>query len=313
MRSNSITIIRGGTVQVEHTLFSGQSFVWNKSNHTPGIYSSVIDGSSVLIQQINPTSFSVTTGANNLYGIPLRRFFERYFSLDIATQMLFDEEFHTRFPELTARLLYLEGLRVLRQDPYETLVTFMCAQGIGMAMIRRQVSMLCRCFGRETKEGVNGIDTPLFSFPAPSDLAGADPELLRGCCNNNSVRAGNIREASRLVALGKLDLQALSDPSLPLSELQAELTALKGIGYKIADCIALFGMGRFDAFPIDTHVEQFLSAWFGIGSHQKGLSQKRYLHLQEKAVDLLGTSLSGYAGHHLFHCWRTTERNMKAF
>ncbi|WP_160460073.1 DNA glycosylase [Chlorobium phaeovibrioides] len=309
----SIEINKNRLILVKETLFSGQSFMWNESDHEGGIYSSVIDGSPVLIKQDNPYSLSVSVKKNELFGIPVRRFFEHYFSLDIATNSLFDDEFAARYPDLAFRLLKLQGLRVLRQDPYETLVTFMCAQGIGMSIIRRQVNMLCRYFGNEVRVADGGRDTPLYSFPAPSVLADADPALLRRCCNNNSMRAGNIGEASRLLALGRLDLQALSDPSLPLSEIRTELTALKGIGFKIADCIALFGLGRFDAFPIDTHVEQFLSSWFSIGAHQKGLSQKRYLHLQEKAVELLGESLSGYAGHHLFHCWRTTEKNMKAF
>jgi len=287
--------------------------MWNKSDVISGLYLSVIDSHPVAIRQINSASFSIETDAEYFHRIPVEQFFERYFSLDIANQTLFDDEFHSRFPHLTKRLLQLEGLRVLRQDPYEALVTFMCAQGIGMAMIRRQVAMLCRCFGKELHGNLSGTDTPLFSFPDPQELADADPEMLRSCCNNNSIRANNIREASRLAAIGALDLHALSEPSVPLSEIQRELTSLRGIGYKIADCIALFGMGRFDAFPIDTHVEQFLSAWFSIGSSRSGLSQKRYLHLQREAVELLGASLAGYAGHHLFHCWRTTERNMKAF
>jgi len=86
-----------------------------------------------------------------------------------------------------------------------------------------------------------------------------------------------------------------------------------GIGLKIADCIALFGLGRFDAFPIDTHVKQYLWEWFGIEEARHSLTEKNYRILQEKARAILGAEYAGYAGHILFHCWRKEVKKMKAF
>lgn len=82
---------------------------------------------------------------------------------------------------------------------------------------------------------------------------------------------------------------------------------------KIADCIALFGLGRFDSFPIDTHVKQYLLEWFGIEAARHSLTEKNYRILQHEAHAILGNDFAGYAGHILFHCWRKEIKKMRAF
>ena len=119
--------------------------------------------------------------------------------------------------------------------------------------------------------------------------------------------------AARGVAEGKIDLAYLGNPQLPLSELRNTLCKNGGIGYKIADCIALFGLGRFDAFPIDTHVKQYLGEWFSSATALQSLTPRRYLALDAEARTFLKPELAGYAGHLLFHCWRKEIKGLRTF
>ena len=133
------------------------------------------------------------------------------------------------------------------------------------------------------------------------------------CTNNNRARAANIILASRNVAEGRIDFEHLRNREIPLSELRIILSQQSGIGFKIADCIALFSLGRLDAFPIDTHVKQYLRKWFGSTTALRSLSPATYLALDAEARSFLNPELAGYAGHILFHCWRMEVKKMRSF
>ncbi|MEI6640380.1 MAG: Fe-S cluster assembly protein HesB, partial [Chlorobium sp.] len=74
-----------------------------------------------------------------------------------------------------------------------------------------------------------------------------------------------------------------------------------------------FGLGRFDAFPIDTHVKQYLATWFNSTTALRPLTPARYLLLDAEARTFLNPELAGYAGHILFHCWRKEVKKLRSF
>jgi len=189
----------------------------------------------------------------------------------------------------------------------------MCAQGIGMHLIRKQVAMLAQNYGEKRTVEFQGKSIVLYSFPTPLKLAEADIFELSRCTNNNRIRATNISLAARAVAEGKIDPDTLRDPQLPLPELRSMLCSNPGIGFKIADCIALFGLGRFDAFPIDTHVRQYLAEWFKSETAAKSLTPANYLALDREARTILNPQTAGVAGHILFHCWRKEIKQLRTF
>jgi N-glycosylase/DNA lyase len=300
-------------LDINQTLFSGQSFSWHGYSDKERYASAIINGSAVVLEKNNDKGTVIYTDGEAIDTEDPGAWFRRYFSMDVDTETLFSESFRSAFPGLSRQLERYRGLRVLRQDPYETMVTFMCAQGIGMALIRRQVSLLARRYGEHVPLTLNGCTFNLYRFPTPSRLGAADPLELRACTNNNLTRARNIVSASQNVAEGHLDFKTLASEKTTLEEIRATLTACSGIGPKIADCIALFGLGRFDAFPIDTHVRQFLGEWFDVPEASAPLTDKTYPVLAKRAGAILGEQMAGYRGHHLFHCWRTEVRKMQAF
>ncbi|NTU50544.1 MAG: DNA-3-methyladenine glycosylase 2 family protein [Desulfobulbaceae bacterium] len=301
------------SIDIRGSLFSGQSFLWNKDDSDHNLFTSTIDNVQIFIRQISESDFDVYTTNKEISGTKIPLFINHYFTLDIETEKVFPDFFPAAYPDLWQLLSGYFSLRILRQPPFETMISFMCAQGIGMHLIRKQVAMLSRSFGIRKTVTFCGKEITLYSFPKPDRLASADPVLLSLCTNNNRIRAENISHAAQAVAEGRIDFSALRDPAIPLSELRSMLGQNRGIGYKIADCIALFGLGRFDAFPIDTHVRQYLGKWFNSRTALRSLSPANYLVLDREARTFLNPHLAGYAGHMLFHCWRNEVKKLRSF
>jgi len=300
-------------IDINGTLFSGQSFLWNNIDNSADYYGILINKVPVIMRQLSVNDLEVYTTNNTIGGLNISDFIHQYFTLDIDTNAVFPDGFSRLYPELWQLLTKYFSVRIMRQDPFETMISFMCAQGIGMRLIRKQVSMLLENYGEKRSVSFLGQEIILYQFPSPQRLAEADPLALSSCTNNNRLRALNIIKVSRGVAEGRIKLDYLSDRRLPLSELRSILCQNEGIGYKIADCIALFGLGRFDAFPIDTHVKQYLGKWFNSTTALRSLSSATYLALDREARIILNPDLAGYAGHILFHCWRREIKGLRTF
>ncbi|MBM3163138.1 MAG: DNA-3-methyladenine glycosylase 2 family protein [Chlorobi bacterium] len=297
-------------VSLRDTFFSGQSFRWKKHSDNDSVFVSVMHDTPVVFMQRDSGILRIDSPRETIDGTGVTEWVKNYLSLDIDNSMLFDHDFRNRYPEIMQLVDDFEGLKLLRQDPFETAVTFMCAQGIGMPLIRRQVALLCERFGRPFIVETEGMRHVLYSFPSPDRLAGVPAEALRLCTNNNCRRAVNIRRMAGAVADGKLDFRRLAASGMQIELIREELCRFDGIGPKIADCIALFGLGRFDAFPIDTHVRQYLAGWFGLHRAEMTLTEKNYLRLQGEVRSILKPELAGYAGHLLFHCWRRKVKGL---
>ena len=298
-------------VLIEDSLYSGQSFLWNRIPFQENCFVSAIQGVPVVINQLNNGSIYIYTSDKYIRGIPVSEALSDFFTLDIDNRKLFDDNFIKQFPIIAELLREYSGLKLLRQDPFETTITFMCAQGIGMALIRRQIAMLCEKFGTPCTIEFMKQKHRLYRFPEPEILAEASVLSLQACTNNNYRRALNIRRVAAAAAAGTLDFSTKGLQSLSLERVRATLCEYDGIGPKIADCIALFSLGRFDAFPIDTHVRQYLGEWFGIRRASMSLTEKNYLRLQDEVRTILKPELAGYAGHLLFHCWRRKVKRLK--
>jgi N-glycosylase/DNA lyase len=300
-------------LNIAYTLYSGQTFLWNNYNNHDTYHSSIIKSVPIIINQISEYELNVYSEEKSVGGLSLHDFIHHYFTLDINTYTVFPDGFSRLYPEIWKLLDNYFSVRIMRQDPFETMISFMCAQGIGMHLIRKQVAMLVQNYGKKRSVLFGGREIILHHFPSPERLAAADLIDLSRCTNNNRLRARNIIKVSQEVAEGGIDLDYLCDRQLPLSELRRMLCLNEGIGYKIADCIALFGLGRFDAFPIDTHVKQYLGKWFNSTTALRTLNPRSYLALDVEARAILNSDLAGYAGHILFHCWRKEIKKLHSF
>ncbi len=152
------------------------------------------------------------------------------------------------------------GIRILKQDPWETLCSFLISQNNNIPKIKKSVEMLCRAFGEERKTD-DGESFRL--FPSAHRLANLNREeeaFFRKECLLG-YRDKFVSAAARGVATGKTDLKRME--RLDNDNLFKELTALYGAGAKVASCVMLFGFHRIDAFPVDTWMKKILDARYG--------------------------------------------------
>ena len=147
-----------------------------------------------------------------------------------------------------------KGIRILRQEPWEALCTFIISQCNNIARIRGIVERLCTLKGEELGEG-------LYSFPSFEDIAPLKEEDLAPL--RSGYRAKYIIEAARAVSEGKFDLDAAC--KMNADDAMKALLSLEGVGKKVAGCVMLFGLGKTEAFPIDTWMKKALKEYFEEG------------------------------------------------
>ncbi|NBV47777.1 MAG: DNA-binding protein [Verrucomicrobia bacterium] len=156
-------------------------------------------------------------------------------------------------PVLRAAREAFPGLRILRQDPHEALIGFLCSSNKRILQIRVMVAGLAEQLGDRLGAGFHAL-------PTWSALAAADEAVLRSCALG--YRAAYLRgTAQRLLARPRW---AAEFAALDTAALLAELQTLPGVGPKVAACVALFGFGRLESFPVDTWVVQALADAYGL-------------------------------------------------
>ena len=148
-----------------------------------------------------------------------------------------------------------EGIRILRQEPWETVVSFLISQNNNIPRIKKSIEALCNEFGEEIEDGV-------FSFPSAKTLA-----KHRATLSDKKFGLGY-----RDVYIGEIAEYVCDNPQWLDSVKKAdrdtaysELIKRNGIGPKVANCICLFGLHHIDAFPVDTHVKQILERHYSAG------------------------------------------------
>lgn len=207
------------------------------------------------------------------------KLWKHYLGLDTDYSVL-REDIMSHFPAgsvMDEAIEYGRGIRILRQEPFETLISFIISQNNNIPRIKKLVSELCRRAGEEIGEGV-------YAFPTPEAILRMGEDGLRDM--KTGFRAGYIYDAASRVASGEIDLDTVAACS-STAEASALLQQIKGVGPKVAACALLFGFGRFDAFPVDVWIKKSFARHFGgsldinsLGSYA-GLAQQ-YLFYYER-------------------------------
>lgn len=210
---------------------------------------------------------------------------ECYFRLDQDIEPVHDALRQVGLGELVTKY---GGMRILRQDPWECLVAYICSQNNSIERITEILNKLADCYGEShTLDGVT-----CNSFPSPERLAEVDEKELKGLRLGLS-REKRIQAFARDVAGGELDLGALT--GLPYRLVRGGLMSYEGIGPKIADCVCLFSLGMDEAFPVDRHIENGLKKHYG-KSYRAGAKNAG---LMQWVSERFGPN-AGYAGQLLF-------------
>ncbi len=266
---------------LEATLTSGQAFGWEPSAEG---WTAIIHGRWVRLRQKGDTIHAQTAPTTSDWS-----WLTDYLQLEVILGEVlatFPADPHLRRATNSCR-----GLRLLRQDPWECLASFILSSTKQIVQIRQIVAALRAEFG--TRVHVSGRP-PAFSFPTAARLAAASETELRAC--KMGFRAPYLLTTARRVASGECDLDGLR--GLPLAEARGHLLKLPGVGEKIADCVLLFAYGFPSAFPVDVWVTKALRNYYFRGRRVKPS------RLSEFALAHFGPN-AGYAQQYLFHYVRT--------
>lgn len=153
---------------------------------------------------------------------------------------------------LTKSASLASGMRILRQDLWEMLITFIISQQNNIPRIKKCVEKLCERYGGQVtcEDGAT-----FYGFPTASRLAQCSQEELRAL--GLGYRAKYIQKTAQMVANGEVDLVRMAE--LPYEEAKKELLKFCGVGIKVAECVCLYALHHVDAFPIDTHIQDMLN------------------------------------------------------
>ena len=270
-----------GPLDLDLTLQCGQAFRWVREDTGAG--SGVVGGAFVRASRQSPNGplLLEVTGDD-----PGPEAWVRYFRLDENPEIHLAGAPGVEELKAIPGFLPLLGLRLLRQDPWETLASFICSAAANILKITRCVEGIADRYG----DPVPG--TTRHSFPSPVTMARAREAGLRSL--GLGFRAPFLLETARLLAKKPMPWERLA--SAPIDEARARLTDLPGVGTKIADCVLLFGLGRLDAYPVDR--------WIRRATMELSDRPKARDHELEEWARRLGPG-RGYLQQLLFHLRRT--------
>jgi N-glycosylase/DNA lyase len=266
---------------LEKTLSSGQVFHWTR--HGEG-FAGAIAENLIYLEQTGE-SIRVSAGESKLAA--------HYLALDHPLPEILKT--FPADPVIKVATEFSRGLRIIRQPQWECLATFLTSSLKQVQHIRAISLAIRKRFGRKLRRD----EIEAFSYPLPEQVAEISLEKLLEC--KLGFRAANLIASAKMVASGKVDLEALRNFST--EDARAALCELPGVGEKIANCVLLFAYDRLDAVPIDVWIARVLSEVYFAGRTKVPLRE-----LKAFAADYFG-SYAGYAQQYLFHHWRLTYRS----
>ncbi len=250
----------GEVINVVASLESGQAHRWSKgsgSEEDGPWHWGVVEGNLIKIRHNSDPSLG-PWGGLEFRSSPgddresLKSHLWSYFRLEDDVDGIFQDI--TGDPRVAEMVLKHRGLRLLRTEPWECLIAFICSANSNIPRIHSNMESMAEAFGRPlTLDGHTR-----YSFPTPKALARAGETVLRAL--GLGFRAPYVAQAATAVAEGRLDLDALRHMSY--QEAQARLMEQPGIGPKIADCVLLHSLDKLEAFPIDVWVRRALREWY---------------------------------------------------
>jgi|TARA_Y100000310_G_scaffold314970_1_gene364975 N-glycosylase/DNA lyase len=282
-----------GPLDLAATLESGQAFRWRRVEPSPDgspWFEGVAFGNLIHARQTRDGVEFTTSPDPESDVAPLLR---DYLRLDedltaIYQALEFDE--HVR-----QGIALYPGLRILRQDPWECLASFICSANNNVRRIARNVDDMSAAFGSPVTGGADERR----SFPTPTQLADAGEASLRAL--GLGFRAKYIAATAERIAGANTDLFALR--LAPYQEALDALTELPGVGDKIANCAMLFSLDKPEAFPVDVWIDRALRDWH-FTEQQKPIQRNR---MRPWAQARFGR-YAGYANQYLFHSRRLGRR-----
>lgn len=274
-------------LDLDATLCCGQVFRWNKRGEW---WYGVAGGKAVKLRQTNAELEYTNTDFKSL---------ENYFGLDddlekIRVSIGKDEHIRKALREFW-------GLRIIRQEPWECLISYICATYKNIPAIKHMLLNLSSRFGEKTL--LDGME--FFTFPTPAKLARAPVKDLLDC--GLGYRAKYVQSTSKRILENAIELESLR--KLSYAQAKKQISSFAGVGPKVADCVLLFSLGKTEAFPVDRWIERVIlnhyieklpSELARELQKREGLTNTNYAKINVFGREYFG-EYAGYAQEYLYH------------
>ncbi len=276
MSTNIFTIRKPYNFDIEQIFSCGQCFRFNRTEESPNAFCGVAFSKYIKVSQDNENVYF-----HNVTQEEFDKIWSNFFDLSTDYSQII-----TSFSDdkvLSKAAIFSSGIRILNQDKWEALCSFIISQNNNIPRIKGIIENMCAKYG-EYIGNFDGKDR--FAFPTPKALydAGIDAlfELKTG------FRAKYIHDAASKIVKGEISLEDIS--KMPIEEAQNKLETIKGVGPKVALCTLLFGFSKHEAFPIDVWVKKILEKYYShsIPKHftqnNAGIAQQ-YLFYYERCIN----------------------------
>ncbi len=269
MNEKNFYVLHKNALDISLSFDCGQAFRWEKRED--GSIHGVAFGRALTVRENGNEAY--------FYGVDEKEFNEvwrKYLDLDRDYPALYEKFSEDKY--LKQAVEAYPGIRILRQEPWETLCSFIISQNNNIPRIKGIIARLCESLG----DDLGGGD---FAFPPPEKVLEAGEEGLA------PIRAGfrtkYIIDAAEKVTNGEVDFDKID--SLGLEEAAEELKKIKGVGDKVAACVLLYGFGKVDALPVDTWVKKILAETYPNGLPEcangvRGIAQQYLFHYRRNPV-----------------------------
>ena len=260
------------------TFTCGQAFRWRAQ--TPNCFTGVAGGHVLSITDEGEGTFLLSGATKQEF----HSFWKNYLSLDTDYGAI--KQKLSRDSVLRRAIAFGSGIRILNQEPFECLLSFILSQSNNIARIAGIVDRFAREFGHP----VSFMGETYYTFPTPRDLIGIELEDLA------PVRAGfrdkYLLHAIRRIQSGDFSLERARE--LPTDPAREYLKTLRGVGDKVANCVLIFGLGHTDAFPVDVWIKRIMEHAYFDGQ------ETTRDEIAQKAAGMYG-EYGGYAQQYLFY------------
>lgn len=268
-------------VNIRHSLESGQVFRWQKHGEW---YSGVIGEHLVVMSQVG-TNLKILRDPNDNYDVVGE--VSKFLRLDDQIEDIYSAiDTDERIGNAIAAY---RGLRILRQDPWECLISFICSANSNIPRISSSMMSIASHYGKKKTFGLYEG----YSFPSAIQVSNVGESALREL--KLGFRAKYIAQVAEIIAAGNLDLYGLR--YMPYEYGKDKLKSLPGVGDKVADCVLLFSLDKLEACPVDRWISRAFQDWYSLNPKLK------YEEVYKWAFNKWG-GLSGYAQQYLFQSRR---------
>jgi len=275
VQNNNIILKNVKDFNLNHIFDCGQAFRFNQTGQNT--YTGVAFGQALTISQCDDEVILYDTTYENFVNLWYEFFdFDNDYSKIKST--LATDEF------MSEATKHGYGIRILGQDLWETIISFIISASNNVPRIKGIVERLCQAFGNE----VEYMGNVYYTFPSADKLAALNLEDL------SVIRAGfrdkYILDAAKKICDGTISLEAIK--AMSTSDAKNALMSINGIGNKVSDCILLFGLNRQDSFPVDVWIKRIMEYCY--------FTEEQPINvISDYAKEKFG-NLGGYAQQYLF-------------